>query len=108
MQLGESCRYSLAKFGNACDRCVMRFAFLQPVDTGTDNGSGRIEIRLTDFEVNNVAALALQLIRTGEGFKCGFTLNSEHAFGNFTSQFCSHMVLNVTRKSKAVSISLVT
>lgn len=86
----------------------MRFALLQPFDTGTDYGSGRIEVRLTDFEVNNVAALPLQLIRPGKGFKCSFALNSEHAFGNLTFQFCSHIVLNVARKSKAVSISLVT
>ena len=55
-----------------------------------------------------MAALTLQLVRPGEGFECGFTLDSEHAFGNLAFQFCSHMVLNVTRKSKAVSISLVT
>src|SRR3954464_7629360 len=108
MQLGKSCCNSLAKFGNARNGCVMRFALVQPVDTGADYGSGCIEIRFANFEVNNVAALSLQLIRPCEGFKCGFTLNSEHAFGNFTSQFCSHIVLNVARKSKAVSISLVT
>ena len=68
----------------------MRFALLQPVDSGTDNGSRRVEIRFTNFEVNNMAALPLQFIRPGKGFKCGFTLDSEHAFGNLTFQFSSH------------------
>ena len=77
----------------ASARCIMRFALFQPFDTCTDNGSGRIEIRFTNFEVNDVLALPLQLVRPGKGFKCGFTLNSEHAFGNLTFKFCFHMCL---------------
>src|SRR6185436_5358345 len=63
---------------------------LQPVDAGADNGSGCIKVRFTNFKVNNMAALSFELIRPGKCLKCGFALNSEHAFGNLTFQFCTH------------------
>ena len=84
MQLGKPRSHSLAQFGNTRDGGVMRFALFQPVDTGADNRSRRIKIRLSNFEVNDVAALPLQFIGPCKGFKCGFTLYPEHAFGNFT------------------------
>jgi nitrite reductase (NADH) small subunit len=79
----------------------MSLALLEPFDAGSYNGRGRIEIRFSNFEVNDVAALAFQLIGPRKRFKRRLALDSGHPFGNLTFQFSFHIWFYVKLKIKA-------
>jgi hypothetical protein len=87
---GKTARHGFPEFRNSGHRGVVSLPLLQPLDTGVDDWSRRIEIRFSDFQVNNVAALPLQFVGPGERFKRRLALDSDHPFGNLTLQFSSH------------------
>ena len=55
--------------------------FPQRIDAGIDNVGGRVEIRLADFEMNDVASLCFQGLRFYQNFECRFGAKSLHALG---------------------------
>jgi hypothetical protein len=51
---------------------------MQCVDRSLHNVGWRIEVRLSDFKVNNVPALCFQGTRLGQNFKRSFRAQSRH------------------------------
>src|SRR6476660_9845000 len=83
--------------GNRCSqipdaryRRIVGCAFLQPLDTGLHNGTGSIEIRLADFEMNNTPALPFQFIGTPQHLECAFAMNTLHPLCDPAFRFQLH------------------
>src|SRR5271156_3661246 len=100
---------------NSGRRRIVRGAFLEPVDCGLDDRGWCIEIRFTDFQVNDASPLAFEIIGARQSFECRFTVNAMHPFGNLESTLCTHkcllikssrpLPLLVERRRKASSYS---
>src|SRR6266850_3288480 len=68
----------LAQFRDARHRGVVRRAFFQPLDAGADNGLRGVEVRLSNFQMDDASPLALQLIGAAEHLESGLAGYSLH------------------------------
>ena len=72
-------RDRLAQLDHTCGRGVVRLSSLKRGDTRRDDRRRRIEIRLTDLKVNDVAAFRLERPRFGEDLECRLRPEARHA-----------------------------
>src|SRR5262245_30638225 len=68
------------------NRRIMRSPVAQPVDAGTYNGLGSIEVGLTDFQMNDMPTLTFQFVGPSQHLERSFAPNPLHSFG--CSAFC--------------------
>ena len=71
----------LPQVGQAGGGAVVRPAFAQGVDAGIDHVCGRVEVGLTDFEMDDALALTLQGARFIQNFKGSLGAEARHAAG---------------------------
>src|SRR5262245_29045967 len=84
------------KFPYAGNRRIVSRASLKPVDTRTHYGFRGVEVRLTDFQVNDAAALTLQLIGPTQHFEGSLTPDALHSF-------CDSAVRNELHSANSLS-----
>src|SRR5439155_3008669 len=73
-------RNSLAQIRKSCGRAIMRPSGTEGVDRGVNDVGRSIEIRLADFEMDDVLALPLQRTRPVQNFEGGLRAQPRHAF----------------------------
>src|SRR6266478_9788766 len=71
----------LAQLGQSGGGTVMGPSLVKSVDTSLDDIGGRVEVGFTDFEVNNLFALFLELAGAVQDFKSSFGAKPRHPAG---------------------------
>src|SRR5205823_9486555 len=80
----------LAQFRQTGRRSVVSETLVQRVGRRFDDVARGIEIRLTNFEMNNVASLCLQRSRLHQDFECSLSPETRHAPGEAKFVGLSH------------------
>src|SRR5271154_60861 len=82
----------LAQLGETSGGTVMGPSFMEGVDSGLDDISGRIKVRLANFEVDDLFALLLQRAGAIQNFKGSFSTKPRHPAGEtqFELSCCRH------------------
>ena len=82
----------LAQFRHAGGRPIVCEAFVQCVTSCLNDVAWCIEVGLSDFKMNDVAALCLERLRFGQHFECGLGTETCHAPGQSKFERLDHVM----------------
>src|SRR5580698_1658038 len=94
----------LAQLGQSCRRTVVSPSCLEGFDPGFDDVFGRVKIGLTNFEMNDVFALAFQSTRLIQYLKGGLGAQSRHPLSQ--SKFVLRSFLHSGKSCHYISSAL--
>ena len=90
-RLAHVLRDRLSQLWQTGGRSVVRETVAHGIGSGIDDVTWRIEVRLADFEMNNVAPLRFQRFCFHQNFERGLGPEPRHPFGETQFALCGHV-----------------